>query len=303
MSEAKLPLTAEPAAILYFQMAEEPLPLRSMILATSPSGFDNEFDRQAFLDEQLLPYKVIVHAVEQAARFSSRVRARVGEYDFANNAFPLEGIHETTYLTFNGPPGVYGPGLAVQIVNSAEFRQLKMAPDAARALLERLDGDKRLMVRFTVRPVSSEQRDFSGGRTLSVHRALNVYAESATILVRDSETELATMQATSTFEDHAPEKRNLTAIEERLLIDPWAQAWGSRAQLEALIEHYNLENWGSFERMEVAQPCISDFGYSKCQNLIERRRQLALRCTNTLENDGLCWRIQGLPYTRAEADR
>lgn len=303
VADSEMPLTGESAAILYFQMAEEPLPLRSMILASSSSGFENEFDRRAFLDEQLMPYKVIVHAVEQKDRFSTLVSARIGEYDFSSNAFPLEGIHESTYFGLDGAPGVYGPGVAVHIVNSGEFRQLEMAPDAARALLERLGEDKRVVLRFVVRPISSQQRDFGGGQGLSVFRALNLYAERAVVRVREGDTELATLEARSSFDDHDPEARGLTAIDERLLDDPWARSWASREHLEALVAHYNLENWSSFERMEVAQPCISDFGYSKCQRLIERRRQLALRCTNTLENDGLCWRIQGLPYTRAEAQR
>lgn len=303
LADSEMTLTAESAAILYFQMAEEPLPLRSMILATSSSRFDNEFDRQAFLDEQLLPHKVIVHSVEQKDRFSTRVSARIGEYDFANNAFPLAGIHENTYFTLRGSRGIYGPGVAVHIVNSGEFRQLKMAPEAARALLEQLGGDKRVVLRFIVRPLSSEQRDFGGRRGLSVFRALNVYAEGAEISTRDGDVELARLEASSTFEAHSPEARSLTEIDARMLDDPWARAWGSREHLEALVAHYDLENWTSFQRMEVAQPCISDFGYAQCQRLIERRRQLALRCTNTLAEDHLCWRIQGLPYTRAEGGR
>jgi hypothetical protein len=302
-AETEMPLTGEAAAILYFQLAEEPLPLRSMLLASSSSRFENEFDRRAFLDEKLAPYSLIVHSVEQADRFTTDVSARIGEYDFAENAFPLEGIHESTYYTPRGTRGIYGPALAVHIVNSGEFRRLEMPPEDARALVDRLDGDKRVVLRFVVRPLSSEQRDFGGGRGLSIHRALNVHAESAMIRTREGNTELARLQAGSAFEDHEPEPRSLTEIDERLIADPWARAWGSREHLEALVAHYDLENWTSFERLQVAQPCISDFGYTQCQQLVERRRQLALRCTNVLDDDHLCWRIQGLPYTPAEGGR
>ncbi|NKI33904.1 DUF4852 domain-containing protein [Wenzhouxiangella sp. XN79A] len=302
-AESEMPLTGESAAILYFQLAEEPLPLRSMILASSSSRFENEFDRRAFLDEQLSPYSLIVHAVEQNDRFTTNVSARIGEYDFAANAFPLEGIHESTYYSPRGTRGIYGPALAVHIVNSGEFRQLEMAPDAARALLERLGGDKRVVLRFVVRPLSSEQRDFGGGQGLTVYRALNVHAGSAVIRLREGNTELARLQAGSAFEDHDPEPRSLTEIDDRLIADPWARAWSSREHLEALVAHYDLENWTAFERMQVASPCVSDFGYTQCQRLIERRRQLALRCTNVLDEDRLCWRIQGLPYTPAEGGR
>lgn len=300
---AEMPLSGEFAAILYFQMAAEPLPLRSMLLEMSTSDFENEFERQAFLDKQALPYQVIVHAIEEKDRFSQRVRARLGEYDFTNNYFPLEGVHENTYLTIKAPPGVYGPSLAIEILNSGEFRQLKLEPDAARRLLEDLGSDKRMLLRFVLRPVSSEQKDFSGGQTLSVYRSLQMYAESVTLLHGNEDNELAVMHATSAFEDHSPEERTLTEFDNRYLTDPWAQAWGSREHFEALIEHYNLENWKAFERIEVASPCVNEFGYSRCQSLVERRRQLVLRCTNALESDKLCWRIQGLPYSTAESER
>jgi len=297
-----MPLTSEPVAFLYFQMAEEPLPLQSMMLAAA-GDFDNEFERREFLDEQLVPWSVIVGAVEQKDTFAIKVGARIGEYDFTNNYFPWIGIHEETYLTYRRPEGVYGPGLAMEILNSREFRHLNMAPDTARALSEQLGGDKRVTVQFVLRPLSAGHKDFSGGRTLSVFRALGMYAESATILDGDGETELAVLQASSKLTDHSPVERALTKLDASMLADPWAQAWGSREHFEALVSHYNLESWSAFERIQVAQPCVSDFGYSQCQQLMERRRQLVLRCTNTLENDKFCWRIQGLPYTQAEAGR
>lgn len=296
-----MPPTNWLVAFLYFQMAEEPLPVRSMML--SASRFDNEFERREFLDEQLVHWSVLVEKVEQKDTLVIKVDARVGEYDFANNYFPLNGIHEETYLTYRNPEGVYGPGLAVEILNSREFRHLKMEPGAARALSEQLGGDKGVSVQFVLRPVSTGHKDFSGGRTLSIYRALAMYAESATILHGDGETKLAVLQASSKLADHSPVERVATKLDASMLADPWAQAWGSREHFEALISHYNLESWSAFERIQVAGPCVNDFGYSDCQDLVERRRQLVLRCTNTLERDHLCWRIQGLPYTQAEADR
>ena len=197
-----MPPTNWLVAFLYFQIAEEPLPLRSMMLAEST--FDNEFERREFLDEQLVHWSVLVGEVEQEDTLVIKVGARIGEYDFTNNYFPLNGIHEETYLTYRSPEGVYGPGLAMEILNSREFRHLNMAPDTARALSEQLGGDKRVTVQFVLRPVSAGHKDFSGGRTLSVFRALGMYAESATILDGDGETELAVLQASSKLTDHSP---------------------------------------------------------------------------------------------------
>lgn len=141
----EMPLTSEPVAYLYFQLSEEPLPLRSMMLAASP-GFDDEFERRAFLEEQPEPWSVIVGAVEVKDRFEKKVRAEIGEYDFTNHYFPLKGIHEETYLTYGRPEGVSGPGLAAELPNSSEFRYLKMEPEAARALSRQLGGDKEIVV-------------------------------------------------------------------------------------------------------------------------------------------------------------
>ena len=141
-------------------------------------------------------------------------------------------------------------------------------------MIEDLGGNKTVVLRFTLRPVSSEQKDFSGGQTLSIYRSLGMYAESVTLLHGNEGDELAVMRATSAFEDHSPKERSLTKFDDRYLTDPWAQAWGSREHFEALVEHYNLENWKAFERIEVASPCVNGFGYARCQRLVERRRQL-----------------------------
>jgi hypothetical protein len=298
----EMPLTSEPLAYLYFQLSEEPLPLRSMMLAASP-GFDDEFERRAFLEEQLEPWSVIVGAVERKDRFAKKVRAEIGEYDFSNHYFPLKGIHEETYLTYSNPPGIQGPGLAMELLNSSEFRYLKMQPDAARALSDRLAGDKSVIVRFVLRPVSAEHKDFSGGRSFSVHRSLGMYAGRAQILHGEDQEELAVIDAATAFEDHSPEERNITQFDGSWLADPWTKPWGSREHFEALVEHYNLENWQGFSRMELASPCVNEFGYAACQRIITQRQRLVARCNSTLESPRLCGRIRGIPYTEAESRR
>ena len=295
-------LTNEAAAILYFQLSEEPLPMRTMMLSASPD-FDNEFDRREFLQQQKLVNLLIVNATEQQEKFVRKVRARIGEYDFSNEYFPLEGIHETTYLTIRHPDWVYGPQLAVEILNSSEFRQLQMAPETARALHTQLGGNPTVILRFVLRPVRSEHKDFSGGRSFNIHRSLAMYAESMQILHGEDETVVAKIQPTSRFEDHAPVDRLLTESSNQMMDDPWAQAWGSSEHFDALVTHYNLENWSSFQRMEIAEPCVQSFGYSACQRIISRRQQLVSRCYSTLKNQRLCERIRGIPYTEAEHQR
>ena len=141
---------------LYFQVADEPLPVRSMIEgAFRDLSFDNEFEQHEYLDKQIEPWMTMVNDIEQQDEFSKRVRASIGDYDFGSNGFPLKGIHEETYLTLKHPRGVYGPGQAVEVGNSSEFRHLTMEPEAAQRLVEEIGADKKIVVEFLLRPVKS----------------------------------------------------------------------------------------------------------------------------------------------------
>ena len=291
---------------LYFQMADEPLPVRSMIEgAFRDLNFDNEFERREYLDKQIEPWTTMINDIEQQDEFSKKIRASIGDYDFGSNRFPLKGIHEETYLTLKHPRGVYGPGLAVEIGNSSEFRHLTMEPEAARRLVEEIGGDKKVVVEFSLRPVKSAQKDFSGGGALSmsVNRALVMYAERARILHGEEETELAVMQATSLLEDHSPVERTLTDIDAGMLSNPWKQAWGSKEHFEALFSHYNLDNWEGFSKLAIAQPCMSAFGYVACERMMVKRGQLVSRCFSSMDSRDLCRRLRGLPYTQGEYQR
>ena len=293
---------------LYFQMADEPLPIRSLV-EESPLNdhfaFDNEFDRREFLNGELGKFKASVHEIEREDEFSIKVKARLGDYDFENNRFPLRGIHENTYFKYENPHGLYGPKLAMQIVNSGEFRHLNMAPEAARRLVDKINEDKAISVRFYMRPVRSEQKNFDGGGSfsMSVFRALIMYAERAVISHGKQNTELGALQATSLYKDYSPVERTLTTIDDSMPSSPWIQAWGSKDHFEALFSHYNLKEWKAFSKISVSKPCVSDFGYSSCKVLITKREQLVSRCLNTVNNKKLCHRLWGLHYTLAEEEQ
>jgi len=308
-------LNAINAALLYHQVSGEPAPVADMMAKPMNLRFENEFERRRFAKEAFPAFEKMAKDVMAQPAYYTKFSVRLGDYDFNNERFPINGIYSGS-MFFNYDAGKAGSGgmdYAIRIVNTDEIKFLDMGPDDAEALLTSMDDNKisAQMWMVPVTPVSAGWVKLKG----SYFRTVQMKATALKLCDKNGDLITEIESKTPNLKNKAkPVKDN--PIREPEFSNPWTAEDAPTAILDHyqwyIQEKYKVADSGSsgdaFQNaMEMggaaAEGCTASFGYSQCKRLMTARRQMVDRCLATVakERKRECYKIDDLPYTSEES--
>ncbi|KCZ52551.1 hypothetical protein HY29_04530 [Hyphomonas beringensis] len=303
------------AALLYHQVSGEPAPVTSMMAKPLNMRFDNEFERRRFAKEAFPAFQKMAKDVLDQPAYYAKFSVRLGDYDFTNERFPLNGIYSgSMYFHYDaGKAGSEGLDYAVRIVNTDDIKFLDMAPDQAEALLNKVNG--KISAEMWMVPTSPVS---AGWIKMNNDYFRTVQMKATVLKLFDKNGDLI-----AEIKSKTPNLKNKAkAVKDNPIREPeFSNPWTAEDAPTAILDHYKWYIQGKYKVpnsdygadsfqsvMElggaVAKGCTASFGYSECKRLMTARRNMVNRCAATVakERKRECYKIEDLPYTTEEAD-
>lgn len=309
----ELQIDATTIAYLYHRMSGEPASVVSMMTRPTRQRFDDEFARRRFVEEQHPEFLRTVDRSVSAQRYIVQINGRLESYDFERGGFPINGLYDRTFLSFNGSSsGSEGMDYSLSLGNTSELDFVEVSREDAEAL-NLGNGARRvdLMVEFVpIQAGWAKPRD-------EIFRTVDAIATRLDVVTPDGDV-IATKEAVT----QAPDGPLRIYAENPFAEPEFSNPWSAENAPEAVLDRYSWivdERWRMPNiRMETgdsfynamslsgaaASGCVANFGFSECQRLASARSEFIDRCVRDLPpgQSSDCYAISEFPYTALEAD-
>lgn len=308
-----LTLNAVNIAYLYHRMSGEPASVVSMVTEPARQRFEDEFALRRFVNENLPAFQAEVDRTVSAQRYVVQVNGRLERYDFDRGGFPINGLYDRTFLSFDSSrSGAEGMDYSLSLGNTDELDFIEVSEADAEAL--NLGGSRAvdLMVEFVpVQAGWAKPRD-------DIFRTVDAIATRIEVVAREGGQVIGGREAATPAPDGPLRLYAQNPFAEPDFVNPWSADNAPEAVLDRyswiVNEHWRMddmrmESGESFYdalslRGAAAESCIGDFGYSQCQRLATARSEFIDRCVRDVPQNRSreCYAISDFPYTELEAD-